>query len=262
MLANFRLPTTLAKNCHTTINLLDKMEESRMLSPIELHLWTAVKLSLHRYNADLTTYWRQRAKIKDCVLGDENSAYLHVCASVRYRKNQIKSLELDGVSYTSQVDKERILLDFFKNLVGTVARASFSFDLPSLLVGSSLSTSQARDIVRPFMIEEIKLALWGMNDNASPGPDGFGPAFYKANWNLVKNDLLNLLNDFHSSKADLRRTNKAYIVLLPKKLGATQPENFRPVSLQNCAVKIASKCLANRAQYLYSTEHACEHDRF
>lgn len=118
------------------------------------------------------------------------------------------------------------------------------------MAGSSLSTSQARDIVRPFTLEEIRLALWGMNDNASPGPDGFGPAFYKVNWNLVKDDLLNLLNDFHCGKADLRRINKAYIVLLPKKVGANQPENFRPVSLQNCMVKIASKCLANRAQDL------------
>jgi hypothetical protein len=29
-----------------------------------------------------------------------------------------------------------------------------------------------------------------MNDNASPGPDGFGPAFFKRHWDLVKNDLL------------------------------------------------------------------------
>lgn len=94
--ANYRLPTTMAKNCHTTINFLDKIEESRMLSSIGLHLRTAVKLALHRFNADLAVYWRQRAKIQDCVLGDENSAYLHICASVRYRKNQIKSLMLPG----------------------------------------------------------------------------------------------------------------------------------------------------------------------
>lgn len=92
--ARFRLPTILAKNCHTTINLLDKLEESRPLCAIELHLRTDMKLALHRFNADLATYWRQRAKIRDCVLGDENSAYLHVCASVRYKKNQIKTLVL------------------------------------------------------------------------------------------------------------------------------------------------------------------------
>ena len=77
-----------------------------------------------------------------------------------------------------------------------------------------------------------------MNVNASPGPDGFGPAFFKANWELPKFDLLDLMNDFHKGTAYLARINKAYIVLLPKQRGATTPENFRPVSLPNCLIKI------------------------
>ena len=79
----------------------------------------AVKLALHRLNAELGAYWRQRAKITDYVPGDENSAYLHVCALVRYIKNQIISLVVAGSSFTSHLDKERIILDFYKNLVGT-----------------------------------------------------------------------------------------------------------------------------------------------
>ena len=75
-----------------------------------------------------------------------------------------------------------------------------------------------------------------------------GCALFKANWNLVKLDLLNLLHEFHSRKADLKRINQAHIVLLPKKSDASKPENFRPVSLQNCSFKISSKCLYNRVQ--------------
>lgn len=134
--------------------------------------------------------------------------------------------------------------------MGTPSTSRFSFNLNSLFMNSSLSSHQANDLTRPFTLDEIKLALWGMNDHASPGPDGFGPAFYKANWDLVKLDLLNLLADFHCCNADLKRINKAFIVLLRKKLGSTEPANFRPISLQNSSVKIASKCLTNRAQTL------------
>lgn len=67
---------------------------------------------------------------------------------------------------------------------------------------------------------------------------------------LVKNGLLDLMHDFHNSCADLKRINKAFIVLLPKKIGATSPDNFRPFSLQNRLIKIASKCLAFRSQPL------------
>lgn len=206
--------------------------------------------SLHRHNAAIAAYWRQRAKLKDCIFGDENSAYLHICASVRHRKNQIKSLDDNGTTYTAHCDKETVLLNFFKNLVGVTCPVSTSFDLDGLLLPNSINSAQASDISRPFTLEEIKEALWAMKDDASPGPDGFGSAFYKSNWDLVKMDLLNLLNDFHVGKADLKRLNTAYIVLLPKKTDASKPENFRPVSLQNCSVKLAAKCLANRTQPL------------
>jgi hypothetical protein len=89
-----------------------------------------------------------------------------------------------------------------------------------------------------------------MDDNASPGPNGFGPAFFKKNWVLIKFALVDLMADFHALDADLRRINQSFIVLLPKKPGASHPDHFRPVSLQNCCLKIASKCLANRVKPL------------
>jgi hypothetical protein len=45
-------------------------------------------------------------------------------------------------------------------------------------------------LVRPFSFDEIRVALFSMNDNSSPGPDGLGSAFYKRHWELVKHDLL------------------------------------------------------------------------
>jgi hypothetical protein len=89
-----------------------------------------------------------------------------------------------------------------------------------------------------------------MNDNSSPGPDGFGPAFFKHNWNLVKSTLLDCLSRFHSLDSDLRPINKSHIVLLPKKAGANKPENFHPISLQNCCLKVHTKCLTLRLRDL------------
>jgi hypothetical protein len=76
-----------------------------------------------------------------------------------------------------------------------------------------------------------------MNDNSSPGPDGFGPAFYKHNWDLVKNDFLAALQAFHSLYTNLRPINKSHIVLLPKKLAQTvrtisAPSLFKTVVLK------------------------------
>jgi hypothetical protein len=117
-------------------------------------------------------------------------------------------------------------------------------------LNSSIDSRQASEIIRPFSIQEIRAALFAMDDNASPGPDGFGPAFFKANWELIKSHLMLLVADFHAMKADLRRINRSFIVLLPKKQGASHPDQFRPVSLQNVCLKIISKCMANRVKPL------------
>jgi hypothetical protein len=66
-------------------------------------------------------------------------------------------------------------------------------NLASLVASTSLDTTQAASLIRPFSLEEIRAALFSMNDNASPGPDGFGPAFFKRNRDLVKTNLLDFL---------------------------------------------------------------------
>uniref|UniRef100_A0ACD5WKU3 Uncharacterized protein n=1 Tax=Avena sativa TaxID=4498 RepID=A0ACD5WKU3_AVESA len=182
--------------------------------------------------------------------GDENSSYFHLSATVRLQRNQINCLDADGVVVSSHDAMQAVLHNFFKNLVGTPRASFFSFDLFDLARHSSLTPSDAINLTAPLSLQEIKNALWDMDCNSSPGPDGFGPSFYKENWDLIKNDIHTLLNNLLFSSADLRRLNRSFLVLIPKCPGATDPAQFRPISLQNCCVKLGSKCLTNRLQPL------------
>jgi hypothetical protein len=73
----------------------------------------------------VTAGWRavstvNLAKIKNCVLGDENTRYFHLCAPGRLQKNQIKNLEdQDGNVVFPHQAKAAILHSFFKDLLGT-----------------------------------------------------------------------------------------------------------------------------------------------
>lgn len=89
-----------------------------------------------------------------------------------------------------------------------------------------------------------------MNSNASPGSDGFGPAFYKTFWDLVKPNFMSFMTDFHGRRANLNCINKSFIVLIPKKEGACSPGDYRLISLQNTSTKLASKALTSRLQPL------------
>ena len=243
----------LIANCETLITFLDLLEELRLLSHQEFALRILIRTSLARLCDQRVTYWRQRGKVCQCILGDENTAYHHQCVTIRLRHNKIKSLTFHGVSVFSHSGKEKILFDFFSRLVGTTEPNSLGFNLFSLFTSNSLDSFQADSLVHPFDCSELWLALLGMNNNASPGPDGFGPAFYHKFWDLVKPNLLSLATDFHAAHADLFRINKSYIVLIPKKPGACQANDYHPISIQNNPTTIISKSLTSRLQPLIPT---------
>jgi hypothetical protein len=103
------------------------------------------------------TYWRQRAKIKNCTLEDENSRYYHLSASGRLRKNQIKNLETEhGNTVFAHQAKADILLRFFKDLLGNPLATSNTLDLASLVASTRLDPFQANTLIKP------SLSLWNL----------------------------------------------------------------------------------------------------
>jgi hypothetical protein len=97
-----------------------------------------------------------------------------------------------------------ILHDIFKELLGAPVLASDCLDLATLVSSTSFDSPQAASLIRPFYLAEIHSALFSMKDNSSPGPDGFGPAFFKRNWELVKDTLIESLQNFHALDIVLR----------------------------------------------------------
>ena len=65
-------------------------------------------------------------------------------------------------------------------------------------------------------------------------------------WDTTKGAVMEFLQAFQSERVELERINRAVIVLIPKSTPALYPSAFRPVSLQNCPVKILTKMLTNR----------------
>ena len=82
-------PSVLVANCGLVIDLLDRIEELCPLVNLECRLRLLVKKSMSNNTSLLAEYWKQRGKVRDCVLGDDNTKYFQTCATIRLRKNQI-----------------------------------------------------------------------------------------------------------------------------------------------------------------------------
>lgn len=63
-------------------------------------------------------------------------------------------------------------------------------------------------ITRRPLIEEVKGALDSMKPNKALGPDGFTMAFLKCFWDLVKTEVMVLINEVFDEKDNLALINK------------------------------------------------------
>lgn len=107
-----------------------------------------------------------------------------------------------------------------------------------------LGEGQVDWLERPFEKDEVKRETWMLDGDKAPGPDGFTLAFYKACWEVIKEDLMLVVKDFHEKCFLDIGNNATYIALIPKREGVDQLSNFWSVSLVGSTYKIISKCLA------------------
>jgi len=63
---------------------------------------------------------------------------------------------------------------------------------------------------------------------------------------VIKTDLMGVFWDFHSHSKFIKSINATFIALIPKKSGAVDLKDFRPISLVSGVYKIIAKVLANR----------------
>ena len=85
-----------------------------------------------------------------------------------------------------------------------------------------------------------------MNGDKAPGPDDFTGAFWQFCWEFVKEEVMEMFKEFHEHNTFLKSLNATFLVLIPKKGGAEELGDFRPISLLGGLYKLLAKVLANR----------------
>jgi hypothetical protein len=70
--------------------------------------------------------------------------------------------------------------------------------------------------MKPFTEDEVKHTIDQMDDESTPGPNGFGASFFKKCWFFIKDDLMKMFKNFHERHLDIKRLNFRVITLIPK----------------------------------------------
>ena len=202
---------------------------------------------LHMLSADIMTFSKlqasmqwQKSRVNWLKEGDANTKFFHGIMSSRKRSNSIISLTADGVQIEG-VDQVRQTV--FQHLRDHFLRCPHGRPDIGGLVFKSLSDTEGAALIKPFLLEEIKAAIWECDSYKCPRPDEINLGFFKDFWDLLKIDLLNFFGEFFRHGKLTKGLNSTFIALIPKVESPQRVADFRPISLVSCVYKILSKSI-------------------
>ncbi|RVW87786.1 LINE-1 retrotransposable element ORF2 protein [Vitis vinifera] len=127
-------------------------------------------------------HWRQKARVKWVKEGDCNSKFFHKVANGRRNRKYIKSLENEtGLVLNNAVSITEEILLYFEKLYANP-------------IGESWSIEE----------EEISKAIFQMDRDKAPGPDGFTIAVFQDCWDVIKEDLVRVLQSFIGAELSIK----------------------------------------------------------
>jgi len=75
--------------------------------------------------------------------------------------------------------------------------------------------------------------IWGVIRNfkgdKAPALDGFTIAFFQKCWKILKTDIIAVLKEFQTSEKFKKSLNATFVSPIPKKAGAVDIKDFRPI---------------------------------
>jgi hypothetical protein len=89
-----------------------------------------------------------------------------------------------------------------------------------------------------------------MPPGQAPGLDGFTTYFFHHCWDLVREEVWEVVEESRVLGQVLPSINTTFLTLIPKEERVTNPKQFIPIALCNVIYKIITKVVANRLKPL------------
>ncbi|GJU24761.1 RNA-directed DNA polymerase, eukaryota, reverse transcriptase zinc-binding domain protein [Tanacetum coccineum] len=156
------------------MNYLTKKNE--FLKVVEEH-WNAPVSGFLR--EELKKVQRELDKDPGDAEGDHNSAYFHKVVKGRKSRSRIGAVNDECGNSFKDNEVAGQFVKHFQNFLSTKDQV-FPLEDPSNLFTKKLSNSDAVKMVENVTDEEIKVALFDIDDDKASGPDGFTSKFFKA----------------------------------------------------------------------------------
>ena len=186
-------------------------------------------------------------------MGEKNNKYFLNLEKHNKKKSSVRKIFTSEGKMTTDPKKIMNELESFYSNLYDGSRGADSETITSFLNDSlkipKLTEDLRSDCEGKLGYSECYNVLQSFQNNKSPGNEGLTAEFYLAFWPLIGRLLVDSINyAFHHG--ELSNSQKQAIITLIEKKGKDKRliKNWRPISLINVDVKIASKTLAKRVE--------------
>eukprot|EP00253_Pinus_taeda_P008616 PITA_08616 len=199
-----------------------------------LKIW-AKTLSNPRYHkASLAEeeYWTSKSRNLWLKAGDRNTAYFHKQAQERKCFNTISEIKEEGDIHKDFDHIKKAAFAYFQNLYSEDKDPSH---YPDLLDNISTVISQRinESLEAKATKDEVKKALFDMDPDKAPRPDGFSARFLQVCWPIVEKYLHKMVQKSQNTQKIRGSTNSTFLALIPKEKGSNNFSRFQLISLCN-----------------------------
>eukprot|EP00253_Pinus_taeda_P002467 PITA_02467 len=172
-----------------------------------------------------------------------------------------------GRQVTSQKNLARLAIAHFRGIYRAPADVNILEIMRIIeLFPRFVDQEDSEELMKEVTMAELEATLKWFKKDKSPGPDGWTIEFYLAFFEILGNDLLQIVEDSRRRGRISSAIKSTFIALIPKSNAPISFDDFRPISLCNCLYKIIAKTIANHlkpilSQHISSEQFAFLHHR-
>ncbi|XP_075080127.1 uncharacterized protein LOC142165483 [Nicotiana tabacum] len=190
-------------------------------------------------------YCQQKAGMTWFKKGDRNTKFFHAQVRGRRKRLQLNRIQNSGGTWIEEEQKiAEEAIKFYKEQFTEAATPS-SFDIVEH-VPNLINTEQNAELIKQLTKEEVKVVVLGLNGDSAGGPDGMTGKFYHSCWDIIGDDLYNMVRAFFNGHELPKCVTHTNLVLLPNKKEVTTFSDLRPISLGNFSNKVISRVVHER----------------
>ena len=225
------------------VNFWDSQEKLRSLLVEELEVRKEAKGDFEKWVLMEEISWRKKSREVWLREGDRNTSVFHRMTNSHRRRNCLSKSKINGTWLTEEQEIKGGVVRAFKNLLTDPGDWHLTMEG---LDFNRIDVEEATRLEEVFTEEEVLSALSDLNGDKAPGPNGFPLSFWQSCWEFVKEEVMGFLKEFHEHGRFVKSLNSTFLVLIPKKAGAKDLRDFRPISLVGGLYKLLAKVLVNR----------------